>query len=112
MEDRVALESHQIKTYSSSGGARVFQIPLEAFPGLWGYVYLVLVQDESLGSMKVLVDTGSGFGDSNRHLEEGLRLVSELTGEAVDLADLTHILITHGHIDHFGGLSYIRPRTP
>jgi glyoxylase-like metal-dependent hydrolase (beta-lactamase superfamily II) len=34
-----------------------------------------------------------------------------MAGEKIDLKSLTHVLITHGHIDHFGGLTYIRPRT-
>ena len=34
-----------------------------------------------------------------------------MVGQPFGLADLTHILITHGHIDHFGGLTYVRPRT-
>jgi glyoxylase-like metal-dependent hydrolase (beta-lactamase superfamily II) len=29
----------------------------------------------------------------------------------LSLPNLTHILITHGHIDHFGGLSSVRPLT-
>jgi glyoxylase-like metal-dependent hydrolase (beta-lactamase superfamily II) len=34
-----------------------------------------------------------------------------MLGRPLGFEDLTHILITHGHIDHFGGLSYVRPRT-
>jgi glyoxylase-like metal-dependent hydrolase (beta-lactamase superfamily II) len=100
-----------VQQYETSGGGRVFQIPLEAFPGFWGYVYLVLVDDPDLGRLKVLVDTGSGFGESNQQLEAQLQSIGDLTGEPVGLADLSHVLITHGHIDHFGGLAYVRPRT-
>jgi glyoxylase-like metal-dependent hydrolase (beta-lactamase superfamily II) len=77
-----------------------------AFPGLWGYVYLALVDD-----YRVLIDAGSGFGDCSAHIEQGLFAASQLTGEDLSLPSLTHILITHGHIDHFGGLTYLRPRT-
>jgi glyoxylase-like metal-dependent hydrolase (beta-lactamase superfamily II) len=63
------------------------------------------------GPYRVLIDTGSGFGDSHLHLEAGLQAASKLAGQTVSLQTLTHVLITHGHIDHFGGLSFVRPRT-
>ncbi len=94
------------RLFETSGGGRIYQIPLEEFPGLWGYAYLALVD-----GYRVLIDTGSGFGSSNQQLEDGLRAVAGPAGGPVGLADLTHVLITHGHIDHFGGLSYVRPRT-
>lgn len=100
----------QVKSYTTSGGARIFQISVQEFPILWGHVYLVLFQDGA-EPYRVLIDTGSGFGECNQHLEAGLWNVSELSGEHTGLDNLTHILITHGHIDHFGGLTYIKPRT-
>lgn len=103
-------ETRTINLYTTTGAARIFQIPLEAFPGLWGNIYLVLLEHQS-ERYRVLIDAGSGFGDANQQLEDGLRLAAEQAGEAVRLENLTHVLITHGHIDHFGGLSYIRPRT-
>lgn len=102
----------EIRRFETRQRAQIFQIPLPAFPGLWGWAYLVLVEDEQHGSYRVLIDTGSGFGDSNQHLEAGLQAVAGLLGQPMGWEDLTHVLITHGHIDHFGGLTYVRPRTP
>jgi glyoxylase-like metal-dependent hydrolase (beta-lactamase superfamily II) len=101
----------EIRSFVTSGGGQIFQIPLEEFPGFWGYAYLVLANDEKGTQYRVLIDTGSGFGNSNQHLESGLQLISNSLGRKLSLADLTHVFITHGHIDHFGGLSYVRPRT-
>lgn len=93
--------------FESAGGAQIYQIPIEAFPGLKTYVYLVLYQD-----YRVLIDSGSGFGDSNAGLDEGFRQINERLHDGVTrIEDLTHILITHGHIDHIGGLNYLRPRS-
>lgn len=100
-----------VRRFETRQGALIFQIPLLEFPGLWGYVYLALWDDPEHGAYRVLIDTGSGMGESNSHLEAGLELISEQLGWSIGLADLTHVLITHGHIDHFGGLSYVRPRT-
>ncbi len=107
----VEQATNQVKGFTTSQGAAIFQIPLEAFPGFWANAYLVLLEDRHLGEMRVLIDTGSGFGDANEHLETGLKQASKMAGQSINLANLTHIFITHGHIDHFGGLSYVRPRT-
>lgn len=89
-----------IARFQSHGGARIWRLPVEAFPHFWAYCYLVLVKD-----FVVLIDTGSGSDSSNAGLEAGLG------GAGVRPEDLTHILLTHGHIDHYGGLAYLRDRT-
>ncbi len=95
-----------MNSYITSGGASIYQIPLHEFPGLMGNVYLVVFR-----KYRVLIDTGSGFSDANLELENGLEEISQVTGKEVTLNKLTHIFITHGHIDHFGGLPYIKERS-
>jgi glyoxylase-like metal-dependent hydrolase (beta-lactamase superfamily II) len=92
--------------YTTAGKAQIYQIPIHEFPGLVGNVYLVIA-----GEYRVLVDTGSGFGESNHELESGLEEISNKRREDCSLTKLNHIFITHGHIDHFGGLSYIKEKT-
>jgi len=89
-----------------AGDARLYRIPLDLFPGLSGWAHLVLAPGAA-----VLIDVGSGFGDSNEQLEAGMQAVREIHGEPVGWGDLTHVLITHGHIDHYGGLSFVRKKT-
>lgn len=100
-----------VNYFITSQGGKIFQIPVRCFPGLNGWVYLVLVEDNG-EKYRVLIDSGSGFGEANQDLEKGLEIASGLCGEKIDWSTLTHILITHGHIDHFGGMFYIRPKTP
>ena len=91
-----------LQFFQTNQGARIYQIPLEAFPGFWANAYIILFED-----YQVLIDTGSGFGVSNKHLEQGLHEIDEKEKREIGLPSLTHIMISHGHIDHFGGLPYI-----
>ena len=86
--------------FQTSSGASIRRLPLEAFPNFWVYAYLVQVNQ-----WNVLIDTGSGSENSNVGLENGL------AEAGLNPADLTHILLTHGHIDHYGGLNYLHERT-
>jgi glyoxylase-like metal-dependent hydrolase (beta-lactamase superfamily II) len=74
-----------------------------AFPDFVAFTYLLVG-----GCEPTLVDTGSGWGDSNDALLAGLQAVHDEFSEAVKVEDIKRILITHGHIDHHGGLSFIR----
>ena len=103
---RQRAQSHAVRFFESSRGARIGQIPLEAFPDFWVYAYLVFVDE-----WRILIDTGSGFGENNRHLEDGLAAAAEAWQQPLGFDSLTHILITHGHIDHFGGLSFVREKS-
>jgi glyoxylase-like metal-dependent hydrolase (beta-lactamase superfamily II) len=86
--------------FETSGGGKVHGLPLEVFPNFWAYAYIVH-QDEYC----VLIDAGSGTEKSHQDLLEGLQKVG------MQAMDLTHILLTHAHIDHFGGLSPLRSIT-
>jgi glyoxylase-like metal-dependent hydrolase (beta-lactamase superfamily II) len=94
------------QSFTTSGGAQVYRLPLEAFPNFWAYAYLVLA-----GDYRVLIDCGSGNEVSSASLEAALAQVNQQTDRPIRLEDLTHILITHGHIDHFSGLVFLRERT-
>ncbi|HSL31325.1 MAG TPA: MBL fold metallo-hydrolase [Anaerolineales bacterium] len=86
--------------FESSRGATIHRLPLEVFPNFWAYVYVV-----QKDACCVLIDAGSGTEQSHEHLLEGLQ------GANVLPSDLTHILLTHAHIDHYGGLTKLRQIT-
>lgn len=96
----MTLVQPKLSTLATSSGYKINCIPLEAFPNFWAFAYLI-----QMGEWNVLIDTGSGSEISNSSLDEGIAR----TG--LRISDLTHILLTHGHIDHYGGLTYLRERT-
>jgi len=103
LEIKLATQPQIVSMFETNQGASVYQLPIEAFPGFWANAYLVLYEE-----YKVLIDTGSGYGVSDEHLISRIQDVDSLTDTEIGLSNLTHVFITHGHIDHFGGLSNLR----
>ena len=100
------LAQSEVVRYTTNQGAQIFQIPLNGLEDFWVFVYLIAVED-----MLVLIDTGTNFHTSNQDLIAGLSTAGDMLGKSIGLADLTHIFITHGHIDHIAGLAFIAPQT-
>jgi glyoxylase-like metal-dependent hydrolase (beta-lactamase superfamily II) len=101
------MVDNTLQTFKTSLGAKIYQIPLEVFPGFWSFSYLVKYKD-----YRVLIDVGSGIGECNTQLLSGFKEISSIEADrSLSLDKLTHILITHGHIDHFGGLAFIKSKT-
>ena len=98
--------TRNVERFETRSGGRIYRLPLDLFPDLQGFSHLILY-----GEVVALFDVGSGFGDSNAQLEEGLERVRSEFSENIGWEDLTHILISHGHIDHFGGLHFVRERS-
>lgn len=93
----------QIDRFTTSQGRQIYSLPLRSFPNLVTNVFVI-----TDGKTISLVDCGSGFFNSNDDLVQGLEAIGEQYGETIGLGDLDTIFITHGHIDHFGGLPFIR----
>jgi len=86
-------------------GRIIYSFPVQSFANLVNNIYLV-AGDEGW----ILVDCGSGLEQANADLLAGFTAVSEQF-TPISLSDIRHILITHGHIDHFGGLPFVRQYT-
>jgi len=86
--------------FETANGAKIHRLPLQAFPKFWAYAYLV----QNNGG-NYLIDTGSGTEASHEDLIKGLQEAG------LQPSDLTHILLTHAHIDHYGGLAKLKPLT-
>lgn len=93
--------------FITRGGVRIYRIPMTVFPnGFVGYSYVILE-----AGPPTLVDAGSGFGDSNQHLLDGIARIRDDYGEALQMTDIARILVTHGHLDHYGGVAFMVEQT-
>lgn len=95
-----------IERFESNTGVRIYRIPAEAFPNFVVYVYVLLG-----AGVPTLVDTGSGYGNSNEQILAGIRALKSDFNEPITEKDIQRIFISHGHIDHFGGVAFMVEQT-
>jgi glyoxylase-like metal-dependent hydrolase (beta-lactamase superfamily II) len=89
----------QLEHETTASGAEIFRIPLEVFPGYMAYAHVVIA-----GERHYLIDTGSGFSNAPQDLAAGVEAIAEAHGHPITF---DRIIITHGHVDHFGGLPHL-----
>jgi len=91
-----------VKRFETNTGARIYRIPMIVFPnGFLAYSFVVLE-----AGPPTLIDAGSGFGESNTHLVEGFAAIRDEFREKITLPDIEHLIVTHGHMDHYGGVAF------
>ncbi len=90
-----------VSKHTTSRGVEIYKFPVWAFENHYTNCYLVL--DGAL----TLIDCSSGIGDSNEHLRRSFLEARDSFGLIASLEDLERLIITHGHIDHFGGANFV-----
>ena len=96
-----------VEHFRSSTGVDIFRFSMQLFPnGFDGHGFIL----EGAGQL-TLIDCGSGIGTSNDDLLAGFQEINEQFGKSYTLRDIERVIITHGHIDHFGGLAFVKRHT-
>jgi glyoxylase-like metal-dependent hydrolase (beta-lactamase superfamily II) len=110
-----AVDSHYLHTYGVRGvmryplttGAVIYKLPVFSFAmndwkDHWTCAYLIAGRHTL-----TLVDPGTHLSEAS--LREALEVVGTVYHLPVRLEDVEHIVITHAHFDHFGGLGFALP---
>jgi len=90
-----------VSTYTTSSGIVIYKFPVWAFENHITNCYLVL--DDAL----TLIDCSSAIDDANGSLERCFENARSEFGLTATLKDVDRLIITHGHIDHFGGANHV-----
>lgn len=82
-------------------GARIVRLVAETFPGHVNYAYVIDVDGN-----RAMLDVGTGLYSSRRDLVEGMQVASRVYGGNIAPETIDVVLISHGHIDHFGDAAW------
>lgn len=100
------MSPEPITRHDAPGNIRIYRMPLRVFPGMSANVYVIIA-----GDYAALIDTGSGLGESDADLRTAFAALRSDWNERLTWTDLRRIIITHAHIDHYGGLTALRTLT-
>lgn len=88
-----------VRQFATSGGATIYLMQVETFPDHVNNVYLI--RD---GERAMLYDCGSQTAQSRDDLRRAELVLRQVFGETRRLDDVSDVVISHAHIDHFGGV--------
>ncbi len=87
------------------GGTHIYLLPVETFPGHLNNLYLIDHPDHPL-----LFDVGTGRPEAQSELEERFVEIRHRFGVKTRPEKLAEVIISHAHIDHFGGAHAFREK--
>jgi len=95
-----------VRRFATQRDVVIFLIPVETFPNHINNVYLVLEPGHAL-----LFDVGSGVESSRRDLDLGFAVIRSVFGVDARFESIDTAIVSHAHIDHFGGVNDLKVRT-
>ncbi len=97
----------QTARFITRSGVHIYRIPMVVFPnGFIAYAFVILN-----AGPPTLIDAGSGYGDSTAQLLAGIEAIRTEYGQPFDVTDIKRIIVSHGHIDHYGGVAFMAEKT-
>jgi glyoxylase-like metal-dependent hydrolase (beta-lactamase superfamily II) len=97
-----------VRRFSSQGeggGAAIYLLSVETFPDHVNNVYLIID-----GARVTLYDCGSQTASSSDDLRRAQAVLERVYQAPRGLDDVDDVIISHAHIDHFGGVGAFRAR--
>lgn len=91
-----------VQRFRATADTMLYQFQVQTFPTLINNVMLVLEPGHT-----ILFDVGSGSETSSRDIDFSFAVIRDIFGQDVHLAQLDTAIISHAHIDHFGGVKHI-----
>ena len=106
---RTYIEQHGVagvRRFRAGTHTRVYGLSVETFPRHVNNVYVVLEPGSA-----VMLDCGSGLETSRRDLALGFAVMRAMWSEETRYEELDVCIISHAHIDHFGGANLLKRET-
>jgi glyoxylase-like metal-dependent hydrolase (beta-lactamase superfamily II) len=95
-----------VRRFTTAKDVTIYLMPVETFPHHINNVYLLLEPGHAM-----LFDVGSGLPSSRRDLDLGFAVIREAFGDDARFEAIDTAIISHAHIDHFGGAGDLKVRT-
>lgn len=100
------FKAPEVSELKTAGGILIYRLAVETFVNHVNNLYLILD-----GEHVTLVDVGSPLEQTTLGFLESLQALKKNFGRSIDPEEIQNIVITHGHLDHYGNIGYFRENT-